>query len=443
VCKELFENHTQPLLERWKDSLPFIRENKGYAELFHSFEFDLTTRTIIVPWQILIFETLGKPGIYSQLRQTEDLDEFLFYFQRSFGDMNLRLNDNDIRILRGLTSQEFFSKTTRYPTLEQMAKICGCNRRTFSRRFDRLLNSYSFFTIYRLNTGNLGYETFISITPQRSTPEDPQNVTAYHLMSIPLDVPQFFIDNKRYNLLISQFPYQNNRVYTHLKHEHQPSLLQQMSHSYIGWNLRSLTPSVENRWRTLPPIISVHDWSDKMISEDNGITYDLIPQPAAPKLSPIETKILSWYVKRGTLQDTYLARSLGVTPKYISETVTYLLKKRLMHKFTIVDNIGLTLKPWIILLGRKEYEITPEFIDNIVEHLKFFPFVNLFYDYGNSSGNVRPVVTGIVWLPPTWIATFSDSLSRLSKHGFDVHISYNYGRVVKWNISIADTYSYI
>ncbi|MFW9906516.1 MAG: hypothetical protein ACFFFH_19555 [Candidatus Thorarchaeota archaeon] len=432
VCKELYADYTLPLLKRWNDSFSFLKYNKGYEDLYYSFEFSLETRTIIIPWHILIYEALSTHGVYPQLSQTDDLREFLFYLNRAFQDLNLRLNANDIRILRGLTTQDFYSKPTRYPTLEQMAARCRCHPRTFSRRFDRLLNSYTFFTLFRLNSGRLGYETYVSI----STKKAPKDISGYSLAQIPLNIPQFFTDNKNYYLLISQIPYQDNSVYYHLRHTQDPSLLQQMSRSYIGWNLSSLTPSIRDRWKTLPPILSAHDWTERIISGDNGITYDLTPELIPPKLTPLEVKILNWYVERGTLQDTYLARSLGVEPKYINETVSYLLKRQLIHRFTIVDNIGLTLKPWITILGRPEYNISPEFIDNLVEHLKFFPFVYIFYDYGTTSEDSRPIVTGRVWLTPTWITAFSGKLSRLSECGFEIHTSYAHDQVVRWNIRI-------
>lgn len=441
VCKELFDDYTQPFFDRWKKYFSFLQYNKGYADLWYSFEMVLPRNIIIIPHKILVYETLCQTGVYSQFRLAENLDEFLYYFDLSFREINLKLSEKDIRILRGLTSTKFFSPPKRYPTLEQMAKICGCTRHTFSRRLNRLINSYVYFPKFMLDIAKLGYETFVSITSQKSIQKDPPGYNNYHLAHIPLDIPQFFIpNNERYHLLISQIPYQNGKIYSHIKENHKSLLFQPIKNAYIGWNLTSLTPDIKKRWRILPPILAAHDWSDEIISRNYGITYDLDPQTTHQTLSPIDIKILSWYVNKTTLQDTYLAKSLGVTPKYIRETMVRLLKQKLIHRFTIVSNIGLPLKPWISIIGSPDYDHGSQFIDNIVEHLKFFPFSRLFYDYGGNSDEARPLIVGRIFLPPTWMTMFLEKLSQLLKFGFDAHTSYAYDQIFKWNIDVAKTF---
>ena len=78
-------------------------------------------------------------------------------------------------------------------------------------------------------------------------------------------------------------------------------------------------------------------------------------------------------------------------------------------------------------------------IPKIVEHLKFFPFCYLFYNENILESLGRSLLTGLIWIPPTWFVDFYATWILLADHGFVPKINMSQG-VIKWGVDIAKTY---
>lgn len=436
TCALLYPKYTKPFIDKWKDQIFIINISDEYIKNYHSFE--LTVRSglfFLIPHILLVFETLRPKGqMYQHIDKIKTLKEFLFYLQRSCRDMNLKLNKSDVLILKKLTSNEFIGLSTRVPTFEEMAEFCGIHRNTFANRINKLLDTYILAIIYKVDPSIIGYETIVTINEYEETLDDFYD---YHLATNPINYGFCFKKKPiKYRLFLCQIPMNKPEIYYKIRNRPNTLLFQPLSNEYIGWNLNSLTPDIKNRWEMLPPILSVHSWDEGIKAKSNGITLDLLPDPQNTiNLTPIDSKMLDMYAIHNMIEDIEVAKKLNVTEKYVRESRLRLLNAKLIKLFVYASSIGATFKPWITVIGQN-IKSHVSIMENIVEHLKFFPFARLFYDLVGS----RKIITGYLFMPEFWVNDFLYKWSELSNYGLKTDLNLSYSRQIKWSINMTNTY---
>ena len=443
ICESLSESSTVNFLEKWGNVLDFIRSTSTYLKWpYFSFEMHLADRIILLPHRAVVYEVVNPDSLIdSQLKHLKTLSEFKIFLTHVFKNLNVSLNWNDLKIITGLTSKSFLNRSTPFPTAEKMAELCGIPRQTFNRRFELLTVSLSVIYLnFRIDIGKLGYETFFAIIPQDWVNKDFSNYQQYLLAIIPLDsLSNMMKSELGRKLVIFQIPIHRNEIFRFFIDKISDNVCQQLSHGYIGWNIATMHPKIAKRWKIAPPILKSQIWTDQLISEGNGISYNLNPQEYFPTLTPTELKCLSYFERYGFVQSKRLAENLEVETKTIKETWRRINQRKLMHRFVYIANIGLDFKPWITIIGDYQKH-SPEFIHKIIEHLKFFPFSYLYYNEGDSKTQSLPLITGLLYMPPEWIDAFFHKFSLLTEYGFNIQISFAHNRVIKQNINLLGTY---
>jgi hypothetical protein len=177
----------------------------------------------------------------------------------------------------------------------------------------------------------------------------------------------------------------------------------------------------------------------QIISEGNGIEYNLFNDMSAQKITRTQARMLD-LVQNGTAPNKHLSMTLGITPKYVKDFFDYFFSKNLITRFPIFSNIGLNSKVWITLIGSQN-NTNENLIQNIVEHLKLFLFCCLFYNERSLDQKGRLMLTGILWIPESWFIDFYSVWVHLIDEGFIPKININQG-VIKWGLDVADTYDF-
>ncbi|MHA1330610.1 MAG: hypothetical protein ACTSR2_06005 [Candidatus Hodarchaeales archaeon] len=443
VCQYLYKSSTLPFFDKWGQHFSFIKMTPNYSSWpYYSFEVHLADRIILLPHRAVVYETINKHSVLtSYLEEIKTIKELKRLLDRVLKDLTVLLNWNDIKILKGLTSKAFIGKSSNFPSNEKMASFCGCSRATFERRFDILKSSLSVLYLnYRIDVGKLGYETHVSfVTKKEFEQKIDKDYKNYCLAVIPLETLPELSQNEKYLLVINQIPIPQSEVFQTFSSISKGLFFRKISKSYIGWNLSAIHSDLKQRWKITPPILSTQSWDRKIISEDNGITYNLNPQEYYLELSPTELKLLSLFEKYGLVKDKKLARMLNVNVNTIKETWRRIIRRKLLHRFTFITNIGLDFKPWITILGEPD-QTTSDLMLNIVEHLKFFPFTYIFYDTNIENDRSGPIITGLLYMPLSWVNDFFYKFSLLTELGLETQVSLAHNRVIKQNINLLETY---
>jgi hypothetical protein len=184
------------------------------------------------------------------------------------------------------------------------------------------------------------------------------------------------------------------------------------------------------------------DWNDEIViaNSDNGITYDLSPNSNPSTLSSSDVKVLSLFENYGKLKNVDIAKKTGLTEKYIREVWTRISDFDLVRRLPILTNIGLDVKLWISIFGN-ETKTQNVAIERVIEHLKCFPFTWLFYDHQDLNKRRNSLITGLIYIPSSWVNPFFVKFSKLSDYGFTTQLDMSYhNRDLKWNINLLKTY---
>jgi hypothetical protein len=436
VCRQLFNDYTIEFYERWKNKISFLRLSPQYTRSpYYSFELIYPRQVVLIPHRIVVFEKYSIGYLKPHLSRVTTLTGFQRLMERVYRDISLKLNSNDIKILKGLTSKTFLRGSDRFPNLDTMARLCRVTRSTFSRRLEYLIEALDVIhLLYRLNISQLGYESYLSIISHDEYSTSFKKFDNYCLAKIPINCNNP-INQDNSLLLVSQLPLHKTNLFNAFKTELNHVFFTELLKGYIGWNLSSITPSNKERWTIKPPILSVSSWDELIISENNGIEYNLKPQKYYPHLTPTEISLLSHFEKYSTGRDRDLARSFRVTEKTLKSAWKKIFRNKLLHRFIILSNIGLDIRPWITIIGTKN---SHEILRKIVEHLKCFPFSYFFF---NTSKNGIPLISGLLYLPPSWVSDFFYKFTQLSDLDLIVDINFSFNRLVKPNISLKETYT--
>ncbi|MFW9853781.1 MAG: hypothetical protein ACFFFG_01880 [Candidatus Thorarchaeota archaeon] len=427
-CKLLYHTFTKPFIEQWEERVPIISTSDEYIRDYHSFE--LTVRAgahILIPHKLVVYESMRPFGkLYHHIERISTIKELLFFLERSCREISFPLNKSDVIIIRKLTSRGFIGSSRKIPTFKKLAEICGVHKNTIARHFPKMIDSYILSIIYKVDPSIAGYETFVIIDQG----EDPEVEEIDYILAM----NPYEKNLADYRLTIFQLPQKKSALFHRIKTKSNTILFQSLSNEYIGWNLRSLTTKSKGRWEFLPPILSVHSWDERIRGFTNGVTLNLQPYHQTPHLTPLDKKMLDFYAIHNMLEDIEVAKKLNVSEKYVRQSRVRIIKEGLIKLFVDVSNIGVTYKPWITIIGERgvaHYNI----LWQVLEHLKFFPFARLFYDFNGPT----QIITGYMYMPEHWVNDFLYKWSELTQYGLRTEINLSYSRFIKWSVNITRT----
>ena len=433
VCKELYELYTKPFYEKWS-SVNLVEWNSEYQKNYYSFILVYIDVKILLPHRLLIFETLQpENNIIEQLKKAQGTNYFFFTLNKIQRGLNLTLLPNDIKIIDVLMNPLIRNRITTLPTNRQIATLTQCSENTISRRLEHLINRAMFTNKYRIDMALLGYYTSAIIHLEHFD-DIPPTMEPYCLVDVPIDWGE-----KVGKIKIFQVPYSRKNLMGEIKDYFNSLYEMTLTKSYIGWNLSGLTTDIDNRWRVLPPIFLGDRWSDTLIAEGVGIEHNLFNDMTVVKISETQAKMLDLLQVEAT-SNVHLSQTLGVTPKYIQQFYEYFFEQRLIDRFLQIGHVGLDSKVWITLLGSKS-DSNFSLLNNIVEHLKFFPFSWIFYNEKNLDLDGKPLLAGVLWIPSSWFVDFYGVWIHLIDLGFVPKINISQG-VIKWGSDIQKTYDF-
>ena len=431
TCEQLFKQYTKPFYEKWSFLLN-LSWHPGYAKLYSSFVLSYSEGNVLLPYKFLTYEALN-PGntIVDQLQCSKNIDLFFFNLNKLFHDSNLQLNENDLKIIKFFLNPFLQDKISSIPTNRQIAQSTGCSENTISRRISQLYKKSILSHFYIVNMAKMGFYTSIIIHTDRNK-ETPFTFERYCLADIPIDWGESLAKLKIFVIHST-----NKKICKEIKTFFDPLYEVTLTKSSIGWNLNSLTPKTEDRWKLLPSVFQGGRWENHHISGQFSLEHNLLPTGDGLKLNETRLKMLD-IIQKGSLSNYHLSKMLKVGQKYIKHFYEDFFANQLVQRFTMLMNIGLSSKVCIILLGPKSNRKI-SLLENIVEHLKSFPFSYIFYNNRNLDSNGRLILAGSISMPSSWLADFHSVWMRLIDHGFFPKLNISQG-IIKRGINLSNTY---
>jgi len=231
---------------------------------------------------------------------------------------------------------------------------------------------------------------------------------------------------------VFQLPYWKHDLFKTLSDEIQPILEFELTESYWGWNIAQLTTQSERRWQFLPPVLTNFSrWEDDVIVDRPGFSMNLLPDFRPVPILESHAKLMSHFVKYPTMSDKQIARLTNMSQDTISRLWTFITKNKLLYPFSILNNVGLDIPLWFVLINRPDSK-NPLPLDKICNHLAHFPFVRFF--------SSPDVVIGKIMIPSSWFKFFSLTWNNLGNENFiakyDVMNSHHF---LKKNLDITKT----
>ncbi|MFW9854733.1 MAG: hypothetical protein ACFFFG_06715 [Candidatus Thorarchaeota archaeon] len=433
ICEKLYKDYTKPFYGKWAD-LNLISWNSEYNQNYRSFMLEYLSTKILLPHRFLIYLNLQpETDIIDQLKKARSPNSFFFTLNKIQRVLNLPLLRNDVRIITTLTNQLIKDKIPVFPSNRQLARLIRCSENTISRRINYLANRAMFTQKYRVDLAKLGYNSFAIIHKDKFE-NLPPSFKPFCLADIPIDWGK-----KVAKIKIFQIPFTNKILLSSIREFYRPVYEIALTKSFLGWNLSGLKPSTADRWKIYPPIFIGEQWSDIVLSEDSGIEQNLFNDLTALKISKVQAKMLD-LLQVEAIANKHISKTLGITPKYVQEYFELFMETELITRFLQIGHMGLDSKVWITLIGSEgnnDYNL----LNNIVEHLKFFPFSWLFYNESKMDTDTRPLLAGLLWFPSSWFVDFYGVWIQLIDHGYIPKVNMRQG-VIKWNIEISKTYDF-
>ncbi len=432
ICKKLYKEYTQPFCDKWS-LLTNIEIYPDNVRKKYSFTLSYSGTNIILPYNLLVFEALNPNNtILDQLKCSTSIESFFNSLNKFLHGLNLPLVKNDLKIIKLFLNPIIRNNIPSIPSNRQIAKALQISENTVSRRINQLYCNSILYHIYRVNMAKLGYYTSAIIHIDHLD-LIPQSFNPYCLIDVLIDWGEVIA-----KLKIFQIPSTQKTVFCKIKDYFKPLYEVTLTKNYIGWNLTGLTSKIEGRWQKLPPIFMCDKWTDHQFSKAFGVKQNLISNERTFKITNAQAKMLN-LIQNGTLMSkSFLSKKINIGQKYIKQFFDCFFSKRLIQRFSILSNTGLQSNVWITLLGPRSNS-SIALLYNIIEHLKFFPFIYLFYnDYNLDSGG-RVMLTGLLQIPSSWFEDLCTVWFDLMEESFVPKVNINQGKI-KWGIDIERTY---
>lgn len=429
IAQNVLETLTQPIYDKWKD-LERLSWIEAYIETFSSIILHFKGASILLPRQLILYEAM-KPRntLLFSLKENpsnEQLERILFSL---CGDLNIKLIKSDLQILQKLVQSRFSKSLDRYPKLKELAYGIRRDVRTVSNRLDYLFQHQILSPIYLVDMARIGYQTIL-IFHNKARSEISKKIQPYIVMSFPLSAHDGFST-------ILQYPFRDIESYKRIKGIFSQKEEYIINGQYCGWNFSGLTQNPNERWKLLPPILQDGgNWSTRLLIGDTGVEFNLDPYYEPFPLTYRQGRLLGLIHKLSAMEEEFLAKQLKISRAYITKDANELLRNRIIFRFPIFFNLG--FGSWIHFVINKLARDSQGGLMNVLEHLKFFPYVNVFYnlDAGTLVGRIR--------MPPSWTNRFIYSLTSLPQTYPDCSYSYYIGpeSYCPWAFDILGTFDW-
>ncbi|UCE13501.1 MAG: hypothetical protein JSV04_15130 [Candidatus Heimdallarchaeota archaeon] len=400
ISLNMMETSTRPFYDKWKNT-GRVLWIKQYIKTFSSITLQIKGDSVLIPHRLILYESIN-PGnsLFLRLQEDPSMRNLERIMVSLYDDLNLRLLTSDLQILQKLAQPGFSKSLERYPTLKELAYSTRRDVRTVSNRLEFLFYHQILVQIYLVDMARIGYQTIL-IFHQKERSEISKDIEPYIVMSFPLSTQGGFST-------ILQYPYRDIEAYKTLIDYFDRKENGVLKAQYCGWNLSGLTRDPSGRWNVLPPLLQEgENWSTRVIVGETGVEFNLDPYYDPFPITYRQGQLLGLIHKLSTMEEDLLAKQLKVGRGYITADVKELLKNRVILRFPLFFNLG--LGSWIYFRIDELTTSRAGGLMNVIEHLKFFPYVNVFYnlDDGNIIGRVN--------IPPAWTTRFIFSLTSLPK----------------------------
>ncbi|MFX0123896.1 MAG: hypothetical protein ACFFAE_09680 [Candidatus Hodarchaeota archaeon] len=428
ISQDMLETLTLPFYDKWKH-LERIKWIKAYIKSFSSITLQFKGASILLPKQLILYEA-KRPNnlLLSNLKENptnENLERVLLHL---FEDLNIRLLKSDLQILQKLAQPGFSKSLDRYPKLKELAYGIRRDARTVSSRLDFLFQHQILSLIYLVDMARIGYQTIL-LFHKKERSDILNYIEPYIVMFFPLSPHDSFAT-------IFQYPFNDIKSYKQIVEFFDKRVEVTMKGQYHGWNFSGLTKNPKDRWRLFPPILQDGgNWSKQLIIGDVGFEFNLDPCYDPYPLTYRQGQLLGIIHKMSTMEEDFLAKQLNIGRAYITADVKELLRNHLISRFPIFSNLGLGSCIHFCVRG---LPIESGGLMNFLEHLKFFPYVNVFFDQNTGT------LIGLVNIPQSWTNRFIFSLTSLPKTFPDCSSTYYIGpdSYAPWAFDILGTFKW-
>ncbi|MFX0013873.1 MAG: hypothetical protein ACFFB2_03840 [Promethearchaeota archaeon] len=425
ISKKYLEILTIPFYNKW-EHLRIMSQIKAYIKAFASITLHFKGGAILLPKQIILYEIMRPDNtLISSLKVNPSKKSFERILDSLCVDLNIRLIKSDVQIIQKLTQPGFSKSLDRFPKLKELAYGIRRDVRTVSSRLDYLIQLRVLSLIYLVDMARIGYQTVL-LFHNIGRSQIPKEFHPYIVMLFPLPDGSF--------PTIMQYPFKDIRIYKKLLDFFNPEDKLVLKNQYRGWNFAGLKQNQDERWKLLPPILQDGGgWNMRLIIGETGIEFNLDPHYDPFLLSPRQGQLLGLIHKLSTMEEEFLSKQLGVGRAYITQDAKELLRNQVIFRFPIFSNLGLGAWIYFYIQG-----ITSRGLMNVLEHLKFFPYVNIFYNRNSGS------LVGRVNVPPAWTNVFIYRLTSLPESYPGCSFSYYIGpdAYAPWAFDILGTFNW-
>ncbi len=426
ISRKMVDELTRPFFEKWKHLETVYLIEEYYVE-HSSFVFSLRGNQLLFPYQLILFEAWkSSDSLISSLKKNPSTRVFEKVLNSLFVDLNVRLRKSDYQIIRKLAQPGFSKSLDRFPKLKELAYGTRQDVRTVSNSLKYLFQHNVLSLIYLVDMARIGYQTELIFHKKSKILT---NLEPYIAHSFPLTTHGGFST-------VIQYPYRDTSAYLNLIEFFDSEDKVQMHFFYRGWNFGGFTQNPDERWKLKPPLLEVGgNWNTQLIVGEIGIEFNLNPLYNSYPLSYREGRLLGLVHKHSAMAEENLVKQLQVSRSYIAEDWKKLLRNSIIFRYPVFSNIGLGSKVHFCI--RINSSKTGG-IRNILEHLKFFPYVEMIYNLEEG------IVVGKVKIPLSWTNDFIYRLSDLRDNYQEYSYYYYIGPDVyaPWAFDILGTFDW-
>lgn len=429
ISRSMYETLTSPFYDKWKH-IGRISWIKSYIKAFSSIILNFKGGSMLLPHRLVLYESIKPNNLLLSSLKENPSNTFLERILTTLcGDLNIKLLNSDLKIIQKLSQPGFSKSLDRYPKLKELAYGIRRDVRTVSSRLDHLFQNRILVHLYLVDMARIGYQTMM-IIHNKERSEILKNFEPYIVMFFPLSTQDVFLS-------ILQYPHRDIKAYKKLLEFFNPKDKVKLTAQYMGWNFSGLTRHPNERWELLPPILQDGgNWSKRIIAGETGVEFNLDPYYDPLPVTYRQARLLGIIHKLSTMEEDLLAEELKISRAYITADAKKLLKNRVIFRFPLFFNLG--LGSWIYFHIHGLTTSRMGGLMNIIEHLKFFPYVNVFYNLNDG------ILAGRVNIPPSWTNRFIFRLTSLPQTYPKCSCFYYIGpeTYVPWGFDILGTFDW-
>ncbi|MFW9906517.1 MAG: hypothetical protein ACFFFH_19560 [Candidatus Thorarchaeota archaeon] len=394
LCKEILPSLTKPFFERWKETgvLEWIKE---YIQNYSSVVIHWRGRFYLLPFHLIRYDCLRpKNDLLIHLKENLTENGLEKVIDTLESDLNLPLKRNDLKILRKLTWPYFTKKLDQIPSYKELAYNLRLTVRTIKNRWDYLSTMQMISLTYQIDVARIGYKTML-IFHTRKISDISKGLHPHITLSCPISYGGY--------ITIVRYPSFNTKVIDHLMEAFDAKSSFSMKKLYQGWNLEGLTQKPIERWEIRPPLLKNENWNTTVLKKDPLRELNLDPLHSPYVLTRREARLIMRIQEFDFPRTTLIRKKHKISKEYSEDDWKRLLRNRIVYRYPIFANLGLEATVYFSIQGVPTWKERGFF--NVLEHLKFFPFVDIFYNEDDG------VMFGKIVIPSIWTGNFLFQLS--------------------------------